>query len=87
MQARKSLIALSFFLSFLMKTLILDFFFFGHEPRFPSTACSNNVKVKQYCNISLEAIIILPVSVSVFTVSRTREHSLLNYVKVTHLLL
>ena len=83
MQARKSLIALSFFLSFLMKNLILDFFFFGHEPRFPSTACSN-VKVKQYCSISLEAIIILPVSVSVFTVSRTREHSLLDYVKVTH---
>ena len=86
MQARKSLIALSFFLSFLMKNLILDFFFFGHESRFPSAACSNNVKVKQYCSTSLEAIIILPVSVSVFIlteVSRTREHSLLDYVKVT----
>ena len=85
MQARKSLIALSFFLSFLMKNLILDFFFFGHESRFPLTACSNNMKLSS--SASLETIIILPVSVSVFIlteVSRTREHSLLDYVKVTH---
>ena len=67
-----------------MKNLILDFFFFGHEPRFPSTACSNNVKVKQYCSTSLEAIIVLPVSVAIIYQLRYQgpeKHSLSNYVK------